>query len=187
MFWIPLGSEPAKPSLSQTHGKQYDYLLKILLIGEAGVGKSTLMTRMADDLFFDKYATTNIMDFRITWRCLFGKIIKLQIWDPEPGTFIDNSYYRGAHGIMILYEASDPNSLLQVSSSLQYLDSCGCKDVNKLIVASKCDLERNKNVEEDLVQNLAKELGIIWMQTSAKNSHNTEECFVALMHVYYCK
>src|SRR3990167_4038983 len=173
------------PKHQMEQEKGYDYLFKILLVGDAGVGKSMLMMRVADDLFIDLHATTFGVDFRISCRSLFGSKIKLQIWDPQPPDHrnhsIKPSYYRGAHGLMILYEAHDPKALSDVKDWLEQSDRYACEDINRLIVACKCDLECNK-VENDLVQKFAKEHGINWIETSSKDSHNIEECFILLVH-----
>ena len=89
-------------------GKQYDFLIKLLLIGDSGVGKSCLLVRFADDAFSPSFITTIGIDFKIRTIELDGKRIKLQIWDTagqERFKTITTAYYRGAMGIMLVPSA----------------------------------------------------------------------------------
>ena len=86
-------------------GKEYDFLIKLLLIGDSGVGKSCLLVRFADDAFSQSFITTIGIDFKIRTIELDGKRIKLQIWDTagqERFKTITTAYYRGAMGILLV-------------------------------------------------------------------------------------
>jgi len=101
---------------------EYDYLFKLLLIGDSGVGKSCLLLRFADDTYTESYISTIGVDFKIRTIQLDGKTVKLQIWDTagqERFRTITSSYYRGAHGIIVVYDVTDQESFTNVSQWLK--------------------------------------------------------------------
>ncbi|XP_021344297.1 ras-related protein Rab-1B-like [Mizuhopecten yessoensis] len=90
--------------------KEYDFLFKYLLIGDSGVGKSSLLLRFADDVFSDTYISTIGVDFKIRTVDVDNKVVRLQVWDTagqDRFKTITASFYRGAHGIMLVYDVTD--------------------------------------------------------------------------------
>ncbi|CAI0462158.1 unnamed protein product, partial [Linum tenue] len=144
-----------------------DYLFKLLLIGDSGVGKSCLLLRFADDSYIESYISTIGVDFKIRTVEQDGKVIKLQIWDTagqERFRTITSSYYRGAHGIIIVYDVTDEESFNNV----------------KLLVGNKCDLTSKRAVPYDTAKAFADEIGIPFLETSAKSATNVEEAFMTM-------
>ncbi|KAG9456921.1 hypothetical protein H6P81_001429 [Aristolochia fimbriata] len=161
----------------------YDYLFKLLLIGDSSVGKSCLLLRFADDSYVDSYISTIGVDFKIRTVELDGKTIKLQIWDTagqERFRTITSSYYRGAHGIIIVYDVTEMESFNNVKQWLSEIDRYASDSVCKLLVGNKCDLADKKVVDTQTAQALADELGIPFIETSAKDSINVEEAFLTM-------
>ena len=171
-----------------------DYLFKLLLIGDSGVGKSCLLLRFADDTYTESYISTIGVDFKIRTIELDGKTVKLQIWDTYVGYFallflsgfragqerfrtITSSYYRGAHGIIIVYDVTDRQSFQNVEHWLKEIDKYATGNVNKLLVGNKSDLQSKKVVTYDEAKEFADKHGIKFLETSAKNSHNVEQAF----------
>ena len=139
-----------------------DYLFKLLLIGDSGVGKSCLLLRFADDTYTESYISTIGVDFKIRTIELDGKTIKLQIWDTagqERFRTITSSYYRGAHGIIVVYDVTDIESFNNVKQWLHEIDRYACDNVNKLLVGNKCDLTQKKAVEYQTAKEFAEQLG----------------------------
>ncbi|CAN0878079.1 Ras-related protein RIC1, partial [Linum grandiflorum] len=144
-----------------------DYLFKLLLIGDSGVGKSCLLLRFADDSYIESYISTIGVDFKIRTVEQDGKVIKLQIWDTagqERFRTITSSYYRGAHGIIIVYDVTDEESFNNV----------------KLLVGNKCDLTSKRVVSYDTAKAFADEIGIPFLETSAKSATNVEDAFMTM-------
>jgi len=161
----------------------YDYLFKLLLIGDSGVGKSCLLLRFSDDTYTDSYISTIGVDFKIRTIELDGKTIKLQIWDTagqERFRTITSSYYRGAHGIIVVYDCTDVESFNNVKQWLEEIDRYACENVNKLLVGNKCDLTSKKVVNYQNAKEFADGLGIPFLETSAKNSTNVEQAFMTM-------
>ncbi|KAF3450377.1 hypothetical protein FNV43_RR06457 [Rhamnella rubrinervis] len=162
---------------------EYDYLFKLLLIGDSSVGKSCLLLRFADDSYVDSYISTIGVDFKIRTVELDGKTVKLQIWDTagqERFRTITSSYYRGAHGIIIVYDVSEMESFNNVKQWLNEIDRYANDNVCKLLVGNKCDLVESKVVDTQVAKAFADELGIPFLETSAKDSINVEQAFLTM-------
>lgn len=158
-----------------------DYLFKILLVGNSGVGKSSLLLRFSEDMFSENYISTIGVDFKIRKIEQAGKQIKLQIWDTagqERFRTITKSYYRGANGIIVVYDVSDRESFESISHWLSEVDKNSTEDVCRLIIGNKCDLPDDKRaVSSEEGQNLAQQHGVPFMETSAKENKNVEDMF----------
>eukprot|EP01103_Thecamoeba_quadrilineata_P017784 TRINITY_DN6462_c0_g1_i1.p1 TRINITY_DN6462_c0_g1~~TRINITY_DN6462_c0_g1_i1.p1 ORF type:complete len:200 (-),score=25.09 TRINITY_DN6462_c0_g1_i1:99-698(-) len=161
---------------------EYDFLFKLLLIGDSGVGKSCLLLRFADDTYTESYISTIGVDFKIRTIDLDGKTVKLQIWDTagqERFRTITSSYYRGAHGIIVVYDVTDQVSFNNIKQWLQEIDRYATENVNKLLVGNKCDLP-NKSVDSKVAKEFAETKSIPFLETSAKNSINVENAFLTM-------
>ncbi|KAJ8256586.1 hypothetical protein COCON_G00187380 [Conger conger] len=160
-----------------------DYLFKLLLIGDSGVGKSCLLLRFADDTYTESYISTIGVDFKIRTIEMEGKTVKLQIWDTagqERFRTITSSYYRGAHGIIIVYDVTDQESFNNVKQWLEEIDRYACENVSKLLVGNKCDLASKKVVDFTTGKEFAVSLKIPFLETSAKNANNVEKAFLTM-------
>jgi len=162
---------------------EYDYLFKLLLIGDSGVGKSCLLLRFADDTYTESYISTIGVDFKIRTIQLDGKTIKLQIWDTagqERFRTITSSYYRGAHGIIVVYDTTEAETFNNVKQWLHEIDRYATEGVNKLLVGNKSDLTTKKQVETQTAKEFAESLAIPFLETSAKNATNVEQAFMTM-------
>lgn len=162
---------------------EYDYLFKLLLIGDSGVGKSCLLLRFADDTYTESYISTIGVDFKIRTINLDGKVIKLQIWDTagqERFRTITSSYYRGAHGIIVVYDCTDMETFNNLKQWLEEIDRYACDNVNKLLVGNKNDKTANKTVDYEIAKEYADHLKIPFLETSAKNGSNVEQAFLTM-------
>jgi len=162
---------------------EYDYLFKLLLIGDSGVGKSCLLLRFADDTYTESYISTIGVDFKIRTIQLEGKVIKLQIWDTagqERFRTITSSYYRGAHGIIVVYDVTDQVSFNNVKQWMQEIQRYACDSVCRLLVGNKSDLIEKKMVDTNTAKDYAESMGVPFLETSAKNATNVEQAFMTM-------
>lgn len=168
----------------------YDYLFKILLIGDSGVGKSCLLMRYADDAYTSNYISTIGVDFKIrTVKADDGSVIKLQIWDTagqERFRTITTSYYRGAQGLIVVFDVTNRSSFENVSFWLKevetYNGTCtdGEETATKLIVGNKSDLLEQLEVSHEEAKGFADSVGIPYVEASAKLNINVDDIFTRL-------
>ncbi|XP_069101753.1 ras-related protein Rab-8A isoform X2 [Argopecten irradians] len=163
--------------------KTYDYLFKLLLIGDSGVGKTCVLFRFSEDAFNSTFISTIGIDFKIRTIELDGKKIKLQIWDTagqERFRTITTAYYRGAMGIMLVYDITNEKSFENIRNWIRNIEEHASQDVEKMILGNKCDMNDKRMVSKERGEQLAIEHGIKFMETSAKASINVEDAFFTL-------
>jgi len=161
----------------------YDFLIKLLLIGDSGVGKSCLLLRFSDDSFTQSFITTIGIDFKIKTIELDGKRIKLQIWDTagqERFRTITTAYYRVAMGILLVYDVTDEQSFQNIRNWIRNIEQHAADNVDKVLVGNKCDMTQEKVVDTARGQALADEYGIKFFEASAKGNINVVEAFTAM-------
>jgi len=166
-----------------TMKRDYDYLFKLVLIGDSGVGKSCLLLRFADDNFTDSYISTIGVDFRFRTINIENKTVKLQIWDTagqERFRTITSAYYRGADGIIMVYDVTSSESFDHVEEWLSEVDRYANENTSKLLVGNKADLIEEKQVPEDTAQRFAEKLSIPFLETSAKTATNVDAAFLTM-------
>jgi len=157
-----------------------DFVFKILLIGDSGVGKSCLLLRYTDGSFSENYVSTIGEDFKTRKLELDAKQVKLQIWDTagqERFRTITSSYYRGAHGIIVVYDVTDQVSFNNVKQWMQEIERYACENVTRLLVGNKNDLGTKKVVDGVTAKELAESFGISFLEVSAKTGQNVDEVF----------
>eukprot|EP00188_Purpureofilum_apyrenoidigerum_P004106 Plantae.Rhodophyta-Purpureofilum_apyrenoidigerum.ctg4491.p1 GENE.Plantae.Rhodophyta-Purpureofilum_apyrenoidigerum.ctg4491~~Plantae.Rhodophyta-Purpureofilum_apyrenoidigerum.ctg4491.p1 ORF type:complete len:209 (+),score=49.61 Plantae.Rhodophyta-Purpureofilum_apyrenoidigerum.ctg4491:242-868(+) len=161
----------------------YDYLFKLLLIGDSSVGKSCLLLRFSDGSFNESQMSTIGVDFKIRTLELDGRTFKLQIWDTagqERFRTIAAAYYRGAHGIIIVYDVTNQQSFDNVEMWLSEVNKYGSGEVNKLLVGNKSDLKSKRVVDTEKGKEFAESNGMKFLETSAKTAENVEEAFLTM-------
>jgi len=162
--------------------RDYDHLFKLVLIGDSGVGKSCLLLRFADDAFTESYISTIGVDFRFRTVKVEKKTVKLQIWDTagqERFRTITSAYYRGADGIIMVYDVTNQESFDHVNDWLSEVNRYASEGTCKLLVGNKSD-KAEKVVSSDKARAFADSLQIPFLETSAKNASNVEEAFLTM-------
>ncbi|XP_058502000.1 ras-related protein Rab-8B-like [Solea solea] len=163
--------------------KTYDYLFKLLLIGDSGVGKTCLLFRFSEDSFNTTFISTIGIDFKIRTIELDGKRVKLQIWDTagqERFRTITTAYYRGAMGIMLVYDICNDKSFENIKNWIRNIEEHASSDVEKMVLGNKCDMADRRQVSKDRGEKLAIDYGVKFLETSAKSSINVEEAFYTM-------
>ncbi|KAJ3615617.1 hypothetical protein Zmor_016279 [Zophobas morio] len=163
--------------------KTYDYLFKLLLIGDSGVGKTCVLFRFSDDAFNDTFISTIGIDFKIKTIEIDGKTIKLQIWDTagqERFRTITMAYYRGAMGIMLVYDITNRKSFENIQQWMKNIEQNASNDVEKIILGNKCDMDSNREVSKEEGKDLARKYGLQFYETSAKEMINIKEAFLEM-------
>lgn len=167
-----------------SRASKYDYLIKLLLIGDSGVGKSCLLLRYSDDSFTSSFITTIGIDFKIKSIMCGDAKVKLQIWDTagqERFRTITTAYYRGAMGILLVYDVSDENSFNNVRNWMRQIDQNAAENVNRVLIGNKCDVDASeRKVATEKGRALADEYKIKFFETSAKLNVNVDEAFMAI-------
>lgn len=161
-------------------GEAFDLQIKLLTIGDSGVGKTCLLLRYANDSFSPTFITTIGIDFKIKTIELEGKKVKLQIWDTagqERFRTITTSYFRGAQGILLVYDVTDRQSFENINKWVSQIADYGDKHVNKILIGNKCDMESERVVSEEEGQALASSHGMPFFETSAKADMNVSPAF----------
>ncbi|GMH96871.1 hypothetical protein TrVE_jg13211 [Triparma verrucosa] len=168
----------------QTPRKKYDHLVKLLLIGDSGVGKSCLLLRFADSTFTSAYITTIGIDFKIKNVEVGGKRVKLQVWDTagqERFRTITKAYYKGAQGILMVFDVSNEDSFVNVTNWMEQIKDNASEGVKIILLANKVDVVAEERVvSKSMGEQLAAKFGVKYFETSAKDDHNVGESFLSL-------
>ena len=161
-------------------GKDYDYIFKIVLIGDTCVGKSCILVRFSDDVFNENYVTTIGVDFRFKTMIVKNKIAKIQIWDTagqERYRSITTAYYRGAAAIIICCDSTNKDSFYNLNNWIDEISKYTDKEVDKLILMNKCDLVDDRQIDKSEMAKFEKENGIKIMEVSAKTGNGIDKAF----------
>lgn len=170
---------------------EYDYLLKLVIVGDEGTGKSALMNRFCDDMFSDSYVATIGVDFKVrTVIVNSGDVtstVKMQMWDTagqERFSSITSSFYRGADAVLCLYDITSRISFQRIHKWFKGCTNVCGDTVSGFLIGNKCDLERYREVDKAEGQAMAEKLGLPHFETSAKNSTNVDAAFRHIAEQY---
>jgi Ras-related protein Rab-1A len=132
--------------------QDYDFVFKILLIGNSAVGKSSLLLRFADEVFHESFLPTIGVDFKIRTIEQAGSVVKLQMWDTagqEKFKTVTHSYYKGAQGIILVFDLCDQKSFGDIRSWVSEAERHTNRDSVKVLVGNKCDLDESRQVKRE--------------------------------------
>ena len=159
----------------------FDYLFRFIIIGDQAVGKSCLSIQFTDHKFRHRHELTIGVEFGSKTIEVKGKTIKIQIWDTagqENYRSIISSYYKGAAGALLVYDITSHESFEHIESWLKELKDKGSNNICCILVGNKKDLEEDRKVTKEEGEKLAKEKGLLFLETSARNDENVQEAFI---------
>lgn len=169
--------------MSRANNAAFDMQIKLLMIGDSGVGKTCLLLRYANDSFSPTFITTIGIDFKIKTITLDEKVIKLQIWDTagqERFRTITTSYFRGAQGILLVYDVTDRGSFENIQNWVgQIQNHAEDNKISKVLIGNKCDVDDSQRaVTKEEGEKLAAEFDIEhFFEASAKQDVNVKQAF----------
>ena len=153
------------------------------MIGDASVGKTSLLLRFADDSFEDNYISTVGVDFRFRTVTVDNELVKLQIWDTagqERFRTITSAYYRGANGVILVYDITNNETFSHVQDWLDEVHKAAGESVTKLVVGNKADLVNQRQVNETQASQYAQSVNASFIETSAKTAVNVDKSFLII-------
>ncbi|XP_039370413.1 ras-related protein Rab-3D isoform X2 [Gopherus flavomarginatus] len=166
--------------------QNFDYMFKLLIIGNSSVGKTSFLFRYADDSFTSAFVSTVGIDFKVKTVYRNEKRVKLQIWDTagqERYRTITTAYYRGAMGFLLMYDIANQDSFNAVQDWATQIKTYSWDNAQVILVGNKCDLEDDRVVATEDGKRLADELGFEFFEASAKDNINVKQVFERLVDI----
>lgn len=180
------GSAKRRDSAGSSGKREPELLVKLLLLGDSGVGKTSLIQRYADHEFNSSTIMTAGVDYRMIHLKIDGRPVKLQIWDTagqERFHVITRAYYKGSHGIILVYDTSDVATEDSFRNVRYWMETIrqhgGPSNIDKVLVGNKIDLPQPR-LPPSRGKGLADEFGIKFFETSAKSGTNVKKVFMAI-------
>jgi len=170
--------------------QNFDYMFKLLIIGNSSVGKTSFLFRYADDSFTSAFVSTVGIDFKVKTVFRNDKRVKLQIWDTagqERYRTITTAYYRGAMGFILMYDITNEDSFNAVQDWITQIKNYSWDNAQIILVGNKCDMEDERAVVPDRGRQLAESLNVEFFETSAKDNINVRETFERLVDIICAK
>ncbi|KAG2274225.1 hypothetical protein Bca4012_046539 [Brassica carinata] len=164
--------------------QKIDYVFKLVLIGDSGVGKSQILSRYARNEFsLDSKATIGV-EFQTRTLVMDHKSVKAQIWDTagqERYRAVTSAYYRGAVGAMLVYDVTRRQTFDHIPRWLEELRGHADKNIVIILVGNKSDLEDQRAISTEDAKEFAETEGLFFLETSALNAVNVETAFSTVL------
>ncbi|XP_002119506.1 ras-related protein Rab-3 [Ciona intestinalis] len=170
--------------------QNFDYMFKLLIIGNSSVGKTSFLFRYADDSFTSAFVSTVGIDFKVKTVFRQDKRVKLQIWDTagqERYRTITTAYYRGAMGFILMYDITNEESFNSVQDWSTQIKTYSWDNAQVTLVGNKCDMEDERVISTERGKQLADQLGFEFFETSAKDNVNVKQVFERLVDLICVK
>ena len=149
------------------------------MIGDTSVGKTSILSKYIDDKFDEVHISTIGVEFKVKSLTIKGKKVKLRIWDTsgqERYRSITQNFYRNANGILYIFDLTRKESFENIKDWLIESYNCDSK-VKKLLVGNKVDLDKNKQMDKQIIENYAEKKEMKYYEVSAKMGTNINKIF----------
>ncbi|XP_030442225.1 ras-related protein Rab11C-like [Syzygium oleosum] len=163
---------------------EYDDVSKIVLIGDAGVGKSNILSRFVRKEFCLEFKPNIGFEFASRILQVEGKMVKAKIWDTagqERSRAVTSQYYRGAVGALLVYDITKRQTFDNIQRWLRQLRDHVDSDIVIMLAGNKCDLKHLRAVQVEDGQALANKEGLLFLETSALDATNIERAFQSIL------
>ena len=168
----------------------YEMMVKVVLVGDSGVGKTNIMSKYLKNEFREDSKATVGVEFGSKQFNIQGHQVKAQIWDTagqERYKAITSAYYKGAKGAFIVYDITRKNTFDSVSRWVSDISAAADKRITLILIGNKSDLEDQRQVTKEQGEDKAKELGLAFLETSAFSGDNLEKGFQLMINEVYKK
>ena len=167
-----------------TSEKEYEFIIKILIIGDSTVGKTNFVYKFSEDKFSENYFASTGIELKTTSIQIDGKSIKIQLWDTagqEKYRAMIKNLYLKSQGIIILFDITNETSFINLKNWMsQIKESCG-EDIPILLVGNKIDLEDNRVINKERAMEYANNENIEYIEVSSKTGENINKALTSLL------
>ena len=160
--------------------ENYDEKIKIMLLGDSSVGKTSIIKRYCKNQYSNSFISTIGVDFETKYINIDGKIINIQIWDTagqERYKILAQSYYKNSDGFVIVYDITSRISYDNIHKWIEQIKEYASEKIKNIIVANKCDLENKRQISKEEGKELAEKYNFKFYETSALNGKNIDKAF----------
>ena len=162
----------------------YDERIRIMLLGDSNVGKTSILKRYCKNQFSESYISSVGIDFETKYIKVDEKTINLQIWDTagqERYKVICKNYYNKGDGFIIVYDITNKRSFDSIVNWVEDIKELASNDNKNIILGNKCDLESERKINKEEGDNLAKKYNCQFFEVSAQNGKNIDKSFLCLV------
>lgn len=166
----------------------YDYLMKIIVVGDSQVGKSSLLIRYTEGSFYQNQTSTIGLDLKLRTEIIEGKTCRVQIWDTagqERFRTITQTFYRATHGVLIVFDLTNEDSFRSVRKWYEEIKRYSTENTVITLVGNKNDQEEKRAVSYEDARALADDLKVDYIETSARSNDNVDKVFQEITHKVY--
>ena len=160
--------------------EEYDMMVKVIIIGDSGVGKTNIMSKFLKNKFMEESKATVGVEFGSKLFDLNGHKIKAQIWDTagqEKYKSITGAYFKGSKGALVVYDITQKSTYESLEKWVNDLKSAGDPKITIILIGNKSDLEENRQVSKEQGEEKAKSFGCAFLETSALSGDNIDKAF----------